>query len=107
MEATLGLGGHARHILTQTPDEVRLLGIDRDPRNLMEAKSFLSDFEHRIDLIDGSFADLSEHLSALNIDQINAIGYDLGVSSHHLDEGDRGFSFRLSGPLDMRFDPTQ
>ncbi len=101
VDCTLGLGGHAEAILGASGD-VRLVGIDRDPEALERAASRLSRFGHRVDLIEGGFDRLEEHLQALGIDRVAGILADLGVSSLQLDTASRGFSFRLEGPLDMR-----
>ena len=101
VDCTLGPGGHAEAILDAAP-AVRLVGIDRDPAALAHARSRLARDAARIDLVEGGFEALEEHLAALDLDRVDAILADLGVSSLQLDRAERGFSFRLDGPLDMR-----
>lgn len=101
VDCTLGLGGHAEAILQSAP-EVRLVGIDRDPEALERAASRLARFSTRIQLVEGGFEDLEDHLERLGSTRVEGILADLGVSSMQLDTASRGFSFRFEGPLDMR-----
>jgi 16S rRNA (cytosine1402-N4)-methyltransferase len=101
VDCTLGLGGHARAILTRGP-KARLLGIDRDPRALALAGERLADYGGRVELVEGEFSDLGEILDHRSLAAVAGILADLGVSSLQLDEAGRGFSFRRDGPLDMR-----
>ena len=101
VDCTLGLGGHARAILTRGP-QARLLGIDRDPRALALAGERLADYGGRVELVEGEFSDLGEILDHRGFAVVAGILADLGVSSLQLDEAERGFSFRRDGPLDMR-----
>jgi 16S rRNA (cytosine1402-N4)-methyltransferase len=104
VDATIGLGGHARALLAAAPDTV-LLGLDRDPRALDHARAHLAEFGDRVQLREGSFADLRAHLEAIGWGAADAVLVDLGVSSMQLDDAARGFSFRAAGPLDMRMGP--
>ncbi len=99
MDATVGAGGHAE-VLLERGAEIRLLGLDRDPEALALAGERLARFPGRVELVAGDFADLD----ALLGERPAAAGIlaDLGVSSMQLDHGERGFSFRRDGPLDMR-----
>ena len=110
VDATVGGGGHASAILSRAP-QLRVLGIDRDPEAREEARTRLADFGERVAIVEATFADLrtvlDQHRSFLNGEGVSGILMDLGVSSHQLDEGQRGFSFRSDAPLDMRMDPTK
>lgn len=101
VDATLGAGGHAAGILAAGRD-ARLLGIDRDPLALETARRRLSEFGDRVALVEGDFADLDAILDGSAYPAPDGILADLGVSSMQLDDGERGFSFRRDGPLDMR-----
>ena len=103
IDATLGLGGHARSILDATAPHGMLIGIDRDARNLQVAENNLQAYDGRVKYMNASFAKLAE----LGIEPVSGILFDLGISSVHVDEADRGFSFQKDGPLDMRFDQGQ
>jgi 16S rRNA (cytosine1402-N4)-methyltransferase len=99
VDVTIGAGGHAEALLERSP-RVRLLGLDRDPDALAIARERLERFGDRVALREADFGDLDVALAgAPTPDGILA---DLGVSSMQLDRGERGFSFRRDGPLDMR-----
>jgi 16S rRNA (cytosine1402-N4)-methyltransferase len=106
VDGTLGGGGHARAILENTAPDGLLIGIDRDDDALLESEKRLQPFGQRKILIKGNFADIGEILTNLNIRAVDGILLDLGVSSHQLDTADRGFSFSLDAPLDMRMDQS-
>ena len=106
VDGTLGGGGHARVILENTAPDGLLIGIDRDDDALLESEKRLQPFGQRKILIKGNFADIGEILTNLNIRKVDGILLDLGVSSHQLDTADRGFSFSLDAPLDMRMDQS-
>jgi 16S rRNA (cytosine1402-N4)-methyltransferase len=99
VDATLGLGGHAAALLERAPG-ARLLGVDRDPQALALAAARLAPFGDRVRLVRGEFRRLGE--LAREIAPLAGVLADLGVSSLQLDTAERGFSFRLDGPLDMR-----
>lgn len=101
VDATLGLGGHATAMLERFPD-VHLFGLDRDPRALALAAARLAPFGERVQLERGRFSDLSQRLALHGIDLVRGLLADLGVSSMQLDLGERGFSFQVDAPLDMR-----
>ena len=105
VDATVGLGGHARALLERGADQ--LLGIDRDPAALVEAGARLQPWQGRVELVHADYRDLDAVLDARSIDRVNGIVVDLGVSSMQLDQPGRGFSFRRDEPLDMRMEPTQ
>lgn len=104
VDGTLGLGGHALEILSAIGKDGVLIGFDQDRQNLEEAKKRLKAYEKQIVYINDNFRYLKTRLTENDIDQVDAILLDLGISSPHVDEADRGFSFMKEGPLDMRFD---
>lgn len=106
VDGTLGGGGHTAALLDALGPEGRVIGIDRDADALAEAgRRLASDVESgRLVLARGDFGDLADLVHAVRTEQVDGILLDLGVSSHQLDEPTRGFSFRASGPLDMRMD---
>lgn len=106
VDATLGGGGHAEKILDSVGKEGLLIGIDLDWSALEAARARFGAREN-IRFIQGSFGELTELLRGIGIHKIDGILFDLGVSSHQLDEKDRGFSFMHEGPVDMRFDIRQ
>jgi 16S rRNA (cytosine1402-N4)-methyltransferase len=106
VDATLGGGGHALKILEQSSPTGRLVGIDRDEEAIEKARIRLTSYEVRTTIIRGNFSDLKAILEGLNIDGVDGILLDLGVSSQQLTNGRRGFSFQWEGPLDMRMDRT-
>jgi 16S rRNA (cytosine1402-N4)-methyltransferase len=106
VDATVGRGGHASRILEAT-SQTTLVGIDRDPDALVAARSRLAAHSDRVRLARGNFTQLEAVLERFGIASVRGVLLDLGVSSPQLDEAGRGFSFRASGPLDMRMDPDQ
>jgi 16S rRNA (cytosine1402-N4)-methyltransferase len=107
IDGTLGGGGHAQGILAAAEPDGELLGLDRDPEALALAGRRLAPFSERIHLRHASFVAMDVEATALGWDGVDGILLDLGLSSMQLDEARRGFSFRLDGPLDMRFDISQ
>jgi 16S rRNA (cytosine1402-N4)-methyltransferase len=105
VDATVGSGGHAAALLTAAP-QLRLLGIDQDPAAVSAASARLQQFGSRARVVRGRFDRLAE-LAALAGEegQLSGALFDLGVSSPQLDRPERGFSYRLDAPLDMRMDP--
>lgn len=103
VDGTLGAGGHATEIVRRIEPGGRLIGLDRDPMMLQLAQSALGTPTSH--LVHASYAELTRVLSQLNIEQVDAVLVDLGLSSDQLAHADRGFGFDSAG-LDMRFDPT-
>ena len=101
VDATLGLGGHSQALLEAAPG-FQLLGVDRDPEAVAEARRRLEPYGHRVTLVNGRFDSLPEILSEKDFPRPVAILADLGCSSLQLDTPERGFSFSADGPLDMR-----
>lgn len=107
VDATVGGGGHALAILQRLPQTGHLVGIDRDKEVLHKAENNLRNFAKQITLCHGPFSRMNSILASLGICMVQGVLFDLGVSSFHLDQGERGFSFERNGPLDMRMDTTQ
>lgn len=105
LDGTLGGGGHSLLILEKAP-QARLIGIDRDKAALAAATERLSAYSNRFSPVHGDFAGLGKHLAALGVTELDGFIMDLGVSSHQLDTGERGFSFQKDAPLDMRMDTS-
>ncbi len=97
VDVTFGGGGHSREILKHLGENGRLLGFDQDTDAI---KNSIDD--KRFTFVRSNFKYLKNFLQYHNIDKVDGILGDLGVSSHHFDEADRGFSFRFDGALDMR-----
>ena len=104
VDCTIGEGGHAEAILDAAGADARLLGIDTDPEMVGLARRRLSGYSGRAVVIHGSYADAAELAREAGFLPADGALMDLGVSSLHLEVAERGFSFRLDGPLDMRFD---
>jgi len=100
IDGTFGAGGHAAAILDTA--DVRVIGIDRDPRTIAGGRALVEASGGRLTLVEGRFAALDHIASDLGLAAVDGIILDLGVSSMQLDEPERGFSFRHDGPLDMR-----
>jgi 16S rRNA (cytosine1402-N4)-methyltransferase len=106
VDMTLGLAGHSIEFLRACPT-ARLVGLDRDPGALAIARTRLSEFGDRVELVHADNDRLPEVLAGLGIDRVHAVLFDLGVSSMQLDEDDRGFSYSRDVGLDMRMNPLQ
>ena len=107
VDGTLGGAGHSKKILKRLdPSKGFLIGIDRDEEALNAAKQNLSEFNN-VKYIHNNHDNIQEILKELNIDKVDGILLDLGVSSYQLDERNRGFSYLGSNDLDMRMDKTQ
>ncbi|MBT5807790.1 16S rRNA (cytosine(1402)-N(4))-methyltransferase RsmH [Candidatus Uhrbacteria bacterium] len=107
IDGTVGQGGHAKALIERALPVVRLLGIDRDPVNLAIAKKNLSAFGDNVVLVQDSFANAKAHAQAHRFTSVNSILLDIGFSSLHVDDPERGFSFQGDGPLDMRYNQAQ
>jgi len=110
VDGTVGGGGHASAILDRTAPDGVLIALDRDPTAIAAAATRLVRFGDRVRLIQESFRNLDRALMQIGIERVDAVLFDLGVSSHQLDEPSRGFRFAEdtaeSTPLDMRMDPS-
>ncbi|MFA5241846.1 MAG: 16S rRNA (cytosine(1402)-N(4))-methyltransferase RsmH [Sulfuricella sp.] len=104
IDGTFGRGGHSRLILERLGKDGRLIALDRDPAAVETARAIT---DPRFHICHSSFAGMEQALLPLGIKKVDGILLDLGVSSPQLDEGERGFSFRFDGPLDMRMDTSK
>jgi 16S rRNA (cytosine1402-N4)-methyltransferase len=100
IDATVGAGGHAEALLLAGVGNI--LGLDRDRTALDQAHATLARFGDRVNLVQARFSELAEVARTAGASPVAGVLYDLGVSSMHLEAEDRGFSYRRSGPLDMR-----
>jgi 16S rRNA (cytosine1402-N4)-methyltransferase len=106
VDGTLGGGGHAAALLDALDAGGTVIGIDQDPEALEAATDRLRDAAEagRFRTIRGNFGDLEALLDVHDIEAVDGVLLDLGVSSHQIDEAERGFAYAASGPLDMRMD---
>lgn len=101
VDCTLGGGGHSKEILKKLSHKGKLIGIDQDTSAIKAAKERLKDYENVI-YVHNNFYNIDSILEELDIDKVDGIIMDLGVSSYQLDEASRGFSYMKDAPLDMR-----
>jgi 16S rRNA (cytosine1402-N4)-methyltransferase len=101
VDCTLGGAGHSSEIVKRLSKKGRLIGIDQDTNALEASKKRLENYDNVI-YVHNNFYNIKDVLEELNIDKVDGILMDLGVSSHQLDEGERGFSYMKDAPLDMR-----
>jgi len=106
VDGTLGAGGHAAGLLAGSDPGGQLLGMDVDPQALALAHQKLAPFGERAWLKKAPYTSLPDQLVELGWDSVDGILLDLGASSMQFDTPERGFSFLVDGPLDMRFDPS-
>ncbi len=107
VDCTVGLGGHAVAILEKVSPTGRLLGIDADPEAIKMSQDKLRDYGEAVTLVNDNFVNLEAICERYHFHPVDGILFDLGVSSLQLDTAERGFSFHLDAPLNMRFDPGQ
>ncbi|MDA2930707.1 16S rRNA (cytosine(1402)-N(4))-methyltransferase RsmH [Acidobacteria bacterium AH-259-O06] len=107
VDCTVGLGGHSEEILRQLEGSGRLIALDRDKEALERARERLRSRYQNFQLFHENFKNLPIILPQLGVQCLDGCLVDLGVSSHQLDSPERGFSFQLKGPLDMRMDKHQ
>lgn len=107
VDCTLGGAGHALYLLNQLNDKGRLIAIDQDLTAIENAKEVLKEHLHKVTFVHNNFRELTNILNELEIDKVDGIYYDLGVSSPQLDVPERGFSYHNDAKLDMRMDQTQ
>ena len=106
VDGTLGLGGHSEQIAKRLTTG-RLIAIDRDQTALERAGERLKPYAERITFVHGNFRDLPRLLSEHDAEKVDGMLFDLGVSSPQLDEAERGFSYMVDAPLDMRMDTSE
>jgi len=106
IDGTVGAGGHAFAILSESAPDGHLFGFDQDKSALAFAKQRLSQFGDRVYLLHSNFDQVSRLTRQHQIPLANGILLDLGLSSMQVDQPERGFSFQADGPLDMRMDKT-
>ena len=107
VDGTLGGGGHAYEVCKHLSNKGRFIGIDQDEAAIEAASARLSDFGERVTIVRSNYCDMKLQLQKLGIDKVDGIVLDLGVSSYQLDTAERGFSYRVDAPLDMRMDRRQ
>lgn len=107
VDGTLGGGGHSFAVAGKLSERGRLIGIDQDEAAVEAAGERLKGFGDKVKIVRSNYRNTKSVLKALNIDKIDGMMLDLGVSSYQLDTQERGFSYRFDAPLDMRMDLRQ
>lgn len=107
VDATLGGGGHAYEVCSRLNDKGRFIGIDQDADAIKAAGERLAGFGEKVTIIRSNYRDMKPQLQSIGVDRVDGIVIDLGVSSYQLDTAERGFSYRVDAPLDMRMDQRQ
>lgn len=108
VDGTLGGAGHAAKVIERLSGNGRFVGIDQDEDALCAAKDKLSRYNDkvRIDIVKSNYKDMINVLKSLNIEKVDGILLDIGVSSYQIDTVERGFTYKEDGPLDMRMDKS-
>ena len=107
VDATLGGGGHAYEVCSKLNEQGRFIGIDQDAAAIEAAGKRLEEFGDKVTIIRSNYCDIKSRLEEIGVEKVDGIVIDLGVSSYQLDTADRGFSYRVDAPLDMRMDQRQ
>lgn len=107
VDGTLGGGGHSYEICRRLGDKGSIIGIDQDAAAIEAAGIRLKDFGEKVTIVRSNYCDMKSRLQELGIDKVDGIILDLGVSSYQLDAAERGFSYRVDAPLDMRMDTRE
>ena len=107
LDLTLGRAGHSSEILKRLSSKGLLIGVDQDQTAIEESRARLEKISNNFKLVKSNFVNVDEILSSLNIDKVDGILMDLGVSSPQFDDVERGFSYRFDSRLDMRMDQSQ
>lgn len=103
VDCTLGGAGHSKELLKRLSNSGMLIGIDQDINAINAAKEKLKEFQN-VTYVHDNFKNIANILKQLDVEKVDGIIMDLGVSSYQLDEGERGFSYMKDAPLDMRMD---
>lgn len=103
VDATFGRGGHARALLAKLAPKASLIAMDRDPDAELAARDLIAQ-DPRVKFASARFSDLNQALEQVGVASVNAVIFDVGVSSPQLEDPERGFAFDIDGPLDMRMD---
>ncbi|HWR40060.1 MAG TPA: 16S rRNA (cytosine(1402)-N(4))-methyltransferase RsmH [Patescibacteria group bacterium] len=106
VDCTMGGAGHTAGIAAQLNEEGWVIGIDQDPAAIKAGEERLKEFPCKVTIIQSNFSHLPEVLAQAGVEAVDGIVFDLGVSSHQLDEAERGFSYMQDAALDMRMDPS-
>ena len=106
VDGTMGGGGHSLEIVKRLKGG-RLIGVDQDPNAQKAAGERLRNYQDRVTFVRDNFGNIARILDGLGIEKIDGMLLDIGVSSHQLDEGERGFSYQQDAPLDMRMNPDK
>ena len=107
VDGTLGGGGHAYEVCKRLSDKGKIIGIDQDEAAIEAASERLSEFKDRVTIVRSNYCEMKLQLQKMGIEKVDGIVLDLGVSSYQLDTAERGFSYRVDAPLDMRMDQRQ
>ncbi|NCB48349.1 MAG: 16S rRNA (cytosine(1402)-N(4))-methyltransferase RsmH [Clostridia bacterium] len=107
VDATVGGAGHSSEIAKKLGESGVLIGIDKDKTAIDVSRERLSNAICKVILVNDDFKNILQILSELKYEKVDGILIDLGVSSHQIDEIDRGFSYKFDAPLDMRMDKSQ
>ena len=106
LDLTLGRGGHSKEIAKRL-NKGKLIAIDQDEKAIKESQNNLRDYLDKIIIVRNNFKNIKSILNDLQIENVDGILIDLGVSSPQFDNPERGFTYRFDGPLDMRMDQSQ
>lgn len=104
VDGTLGGAGHSKVICTYLGEGGHFIGIDQDANAIKVATKRLEEFGDKVQIVRSNFSEFKQVLEQVDFDHVDGVLLDLGVSSHQLDEADRGFSYMQDAPLDMRMD---
>lgn len=107
VDCTVGGAGHSKEIAKKLGEKGRLIAVDKDADALMVAGERLKEFGKKVSFLHDDFKNLTDDLDVMNVNGVDGILIDLGVSSYQLDSAERGFSYMKDAPLDMRMDRSQ